>query len=107
LEQIVGQGYSDLKRDGLTLSKRPDGKGTAEWVERRSAADKALTARVLAALPENARNHPIVKVLGNEPGILLPPEAAILGGFPATGGPAEFLKANPHKADSSRSANEP
>jgi RNA polymerase sigma factor (sigma-70 family) len=102
LEQIVEQGYSDLKRDGLTLSRRPAGEGAAEWAERRNAADKAVTARLLNVLPENARNHPILKLLGDEAGILLPPDAAILGGFPPTGGAADFLKANPHQADSSR-----
>jgi hypothetical protein len=107
LERIVEQGYTDLKRDGLTLSRRPVGEGVAEWTERRNAADKALTARVLTVLPENARNHPILRVAGDEAGILLPPEAAMFGGFPTTGGAADFLKANPQKADSSRPANEP
>ena len=97
LERVITEGYSDLKRDGLTLSARPKENADA-WSDRRAAVDKALTARVLATLPETAKNHPILKLLGSDdPGILLPPEAAFLGN-PGANGDA-FLRAAPSKGE--------
>jgi RNA polymerase sigma factor (sigma-70 family) len=96
LEQAVAAGYADLKRDGLTLSARPT-EGQEQWAQRRDAADKALTARVLAILPESARSHPILKIVGAESGILLPAEAGVLGNIPGGDGPDGFLKASPRE----------
>ena len=106
LESTIAEGYTDLKRSGLTLSSRPED-NIEEWSERRHAADKALTARVLAILPENAQNHPILKLVGDDVGILLPPEAAMLGRFPGVGGKDVILKANPNEVKPSRSGNQP
>jgi RNA polymerase sigma factor (sigma-70 family) len=98
LETTLGEGYTQLKRDGLSLSQKPKENPEA-WIQRRDAADTALANRVIALLPEDARHHPILKLTGNEPGILLPSEASMPGGFPGQDGVDEFLKASPKKPE--------
>jgi hypothetical protein len=94
IERIIAEGYSDLKRDGLTLSAQPE-ENVEAWTGRRDAADKALATRVFAALPETARNHPLLKMIGadEEPTILLPSATSVLGSL--RGGADGFLRARP------------
>jgi RNA polymerase sigma factor (sigma-70 family) len=106
LESTIAEGYTDLKRSGLTLSSRPKD-NSEEWSERRHAADKALTARVVAILPESARNHPIMELIGDDAGILLPPEAAMLGQFPGIGGKDVQLKPDRSEVKPSTPGNQP
>ncbi len=77
LERTIADGYTDLKRDGLTLSSRPK-ENEENWAERREAADKALTARILAVLPQTVRDHPIFTLMGESGGILCSPRRRIL-----------------------------
>ena len=102
VERAIADGYTTLKRDGLTLSNRPK-ENAEEWGDRRHAVDAATTKRVLALLPETARSHPFLKTIGHEAGLLLPPELADLG----TGGMAEILKARPAKAQTSGAPKQP
>ena len=104
VERAIAEGYATLKRDGLTLSSRPKEKEGAEaWGNRRHAVDATTTRAVVALLPEAARNHPFLKTIGDDAGLLLPPELADFG----TGGISEMLKAKPSKAQTPGAPKQP
>lgn len=105
VERAVVAGYTDLKRDELTLSSRPR-KDPEKWDAQRDAADKALTARVLAVVPKNSQGHPLYQLISDSEGILLPHEFGFLSSLPG-GGPDELLRANSKEKEAEPSDKKP
>ena len=105
VESAVVAGYTDLKRDGLTLSSKPK-EDQKKWEARRDAADKAITARVLAAIPENMQGHPLYLLISESGGILLPHEFGFLSSLPG-GGLDAFPRANAAEKPAAESDKQP
>jgi RNA polymerase sigma factor (sigma-70 family) len=60
IESALAADFEQLKTDGLIFSLRPK-EHVKAWTARRAAASAEMETRVIALLPPEARNHPVLK----------------------------------------------